>query len=286
MPSHPPFLRASRSSVSLALSLAVSVVFVPTTARADQPLWELGLGAGLLHLPHYRGSDQYRNWLLPIPYFQYRGEVFRADREGAHALLVDNERLKFDLSLAVNTPTRSSDNRARAGLPNLSPTLEAGPSVKWIFGAGRAGAAEWTLDLRLPVRAVFTVDRNPALIGYTASPVLNLDWASGGWNTSWQVGPVAASSAYNRYFYGVPGAFATAARPAFEARGGAGGWAATALASRRLGDFWLGSFAQYDSLAGASFAASPLVRSRHNLSFGVGLSYVFAVSQTRVPSDR
>lgn len=286
MPIHSPFIRASRASVSLTLALTVLAALVPSAARADQPLWELGLGVGLLHLPHYRGSDQYRNWLLPIPYFQYRGEVFRADREGAHALLVDNERLKFDLSLAVNTPTRSSDNRARVGLPNLSPTLEAGPSVKWILGAGRAGPGEWALDLRLPVRAVFTAERNARLIGYTASPVLNLDWSSQGWDTSWQVGPVAASSGYNRYFYGVPAAYATASRRAFEARGGAGGWAATVLASRRLGDFWLGTFAQYDSLAGASFDPSPLVRSRQNLSFGLGLSYVFAVSQTRVPDDR
>ena len=37
-------------------------------AQANEPLWELGLGAGALLLPHYRGSDQAHNWLLPVPY--------------------------------------------------------------------------------------------------------------------------------------------------------------------------------------------------------------------------
>ena len=284
MPSRALLIHTHRAIASMALVLCAATA--ATAARADQPLWELGLGAGLLHLPHYRGSDQTRGWLLPIPYFQYRGEVFRADREGAHAMLVDGDRMKLDLSLAVNLPTRSADNRARVGLPNLSPTLEAGPSVKWILDAGRSGTGRWALDLRLPVRAVFTVEKNARLIGYTASPVLNLDWSAQGWDTSWQLGPVAASSGYHRYFYGVPAAYATALRPAYEARSGAGGWAATVLASRRFGNFWLGSYAQYDNLAGARFNASPLVRSHSNVSYGVGLSYVFAVSETRVPSDR
>ena len=275
-----------RPLASAAVTLALFAALSPATARADQPLWELGLGVGWLHLPHYRGSDQSRNWLLPIPYFQYRGEIFRADREGAHALLVNEERLKFDLSLSFNTPTRSQDNLARAGLPNLAPTLELGPSVKWVLGAGRGSNGSWGLDLRLPVRAVFSLEKDARLIGTTASPVLNYDWSSQGWDTIWQIGPVAASRGYNRYFYGVPTASSTASRPAYEARGGAGGWAATALASRRFGDVWLGTYAQYDSLAGATFNASPLVRARSNFSVGVGLSYVFAVSQTRVPDDR
>jgi outer membrane scaffolding protein for murein synthesis (MipA/OmpV family) len=251
-------------------------------ARADQPLWELGLGAGALHLPHYRGSDQSRNWLLPIPYFIYRGEVFRADREGAHAVFVDGERLDLDISLAANTPTRSKDNRARAGLADLAPTVEVGPSAKLLL----TGGVGWKLDLRLPARAVITVERSPQVIGWTVSPVLNLDLRASGWDLAFNAGPVAASRKYNAYFYDVPAAQATAARPAYAARGGAGGWAFTTTASRRFGDFWVGSYVQYDSLAGAVFADSPLVRKRQNLAYGIGLSYVFKVSEARAPERR
>src|SRR5258708_19369460 len=48
-------------------------------ACAEQfPLWEAGLGIGATTLPHYRGSDQSRTWVLPIPYLDYRGEVFKS----------------------------------------------------------------------------------------------------------------------------------------------------------------------------------------------------------------
>jgi outer membrane scaffolding protein for murein synthesis (MipA/OmpV family) len=256
--------------------LWISFCSVPLAAQVELPLWELGLGMGLLHLPHYRGSDQYRDWTLPVPYFIYRGEVLRADREGAHAVLVDSERLDFDLSLAANLPTRSRDNRARVGMPNLAPTVELGPSVNLLLIRGK----DWKLDLRLPVRTVFTVETRARDIGWTASPVLNLDVAVSGWDVTLQGGPVAASQAYHAYFYEVAPIYASVSRPAYHAPGGAAGWAFTALASRRAGPCWIGSYVQVDRLDGAVFAASPLVTARQNLSCGVGLSYVFKVSRT------
>ena len=41
----------------------------------DLPLWELGLGAYALRLPDYRGSDQSRGYLYPLPYLRYRGKL-------------------------------------------------------------------------------------------------------------------------------------------------------------------------------------------------------------------
>ena len=91
------------------------------------PLWELGIGAAALHLPDYRGADQSRTYALPLPYVVYRGTWLKADRDGARALLLNTERVKVDVSLAAATPTRSSDNTARAGMPNLPDTAEIGP---------------------------------------------------------------------------------------------------------------------------------------------------------------
>ena len=55
------------------LGLLVAAGLVAAGAQAaDQPLWELGLGVAWVHLPHYRGSDQSRDWLLPVPYAVYR----------------------------------------------------------------------------------------------------------------------------------------------------------------------------------------------------------------------
>ncbi len=252
------------------------------SAHADQPLWEAGLGVGGLRLPHYRGSDQAHSLLLPVPYGVYRGEIFRATREGARAVLYDGERFDFDLSSAVTAPTRSADNRARAGMPDLAPTLELGPNLNVNLARG----AHWKVELRLPVRAVFTVQSRPQSLGWTFSPVLNLDLKAQGWDIGLQGGPVWGSRDFNSYFYDVAQPYANSTRPAYASGGGAGGWRFTTGASRRFGALWVGAFVRADTVAGASFEVSPLVKQRSQLGFGLAMSWVFATSEQRVSDDR
>ncbi|HRD95503.1 MAG TPA: MipA/OmpV family protein [Rubrivivax sp.] len=260
-------------------ALVVAAGLVTAGAQAaDQPLWELGLGAAWVHLPHYRGSDQSRDWLLPVPYAVYRGEILRANRDGARAVLLDSERFDFDISVSASAPTRSSDNRAREGMADLAATVEVGPNLNSTLARG----AFWKLDLRLPVHAVFTVQGKPRTIGWTASPVINLDLQWAGWNLGVQGGPRWASRRYHGFYYDVDTADATAVRPAYAAQGGYAGWRLMAGASRRLADFWLGAFVRADGVGGAVFDASPLVRQRHNLTYGLALSWVFSTSDERV----
>ncbi len=266
-------------------SAALVMVLLATPgvpARADEPLWEFGLGLAAVRLPHYRGSDQSHDWVLPLPYAVYRGRVFRADRDGARAVLLDTENLDFDLSLAATAPTKSRDDPARRGMPDLAPTLEFGPNLNLTLARG----ADWKAELRVPVRAVFTVQSSPRAIGATVSPALNLDLVAAGWDLGVQGGPLAATKAYHAYFYDVAPAYANDERPAYSADGGAAGWRLGTSASRRLGSWWLGGFVRADSLAGAVFEASPLVRQRHNLSFGVAASWIFMASSEHVADRR
>ena len=248
---------------------------------AVEPLWELGLGVGGLRLPHYRGSDQSHNLLLPVPYAIYRGKIFRATREGARAVLLDSERMDIDVSVAASAPTSSSDNRARAGMPDLAPTVALGPNLNLTLARGPT----WKVDLRVPVHAVFTLQRHSQTVGWTASPVLNLDLLWQGWNVGVQAGPVWASRQYHAYFYDVAPAYATSTRAAYSAPGGNAGWRWTAGASRRYGQFWLGGFVRGDSVGGAAFEPSPLVKQRSAYSFGLAMSWIFAVSDVRVAID-
>ena len=273
---HPP-----RRPLGVALA-ATLLLASATPADADQPLWELGAGAGALVLPHYRGSAQNHRWLLPIPYVVYRGDILRSDREGTRAVLLDTELLDVDLSFDGSLPTRSSDNRARTGLHDLAATLEFGPNVNVRLGKG----AGWKLNLSLPLRAAFAAESQPKSLGWTFAPVLNLDARWQGWNLGLQGGPQAASRSYNAYFYDVPSGGATPARPAYTARSGYAGWGVATSATRRVGDWWLAGFWRYDSVAGATFAGSPLVMQRSNQSVGLALSWVFKVSETRVPDPR
>ena len=248
---------------------------------AFEPLWELGLGVGGLRLPHYRGSDQSHNLLLPVPYAIYRGKIFRATREGARAVLLDSERMDIDVSVAASAPTSSSDNRARAGMPDLAPTVALGPNLTLTLARGTT----WKVDLRVPVHAVFTLQRHSQTVGWTASPVLNLDLQWQGWNVGVQAGPMWASRQYHAYFYDVAPAYATSTRAAYSAPGGNAGWRWTAGASRRYGQFWLGGFVRGDSVGGAAFEPSPLVKQRSAYSFGLAMSWIFAVSDVRVAID-
>jgi outer membrane scaffolding protein for murein synthesis (MipA/OmpV family) len=263
--------------------LLIAIAALPALALADeQPLWEIGLGVGALRLPHYRGSDQDHGWLLPVPYFVYRGEVLKADREGARAVLFERGSVEFDLSLGASLPTHSEDDEARRGMHDLAPTVELGPNLSWSLARG----AGWKVDLRVPVRAALTVESQPEMIGWTATPNLRLGLRpGGGWNLGLQAGPVWGSRRYHGYFYDVPREDAKPDRPAFEAAAGWGGAQATGTLTRRSGQLWTGAFLRYDTLHGAVFDDSPLVRRREHLSVGVALSWVFAASSRRVQED-
>lgn len=250
-------------------------------AQADRPLWELGMGIGALRLPHYRGSDQSHDWILPTPYFVYRGEILRADRDGARAVLVDADRFDLDVSLAATAPTRSRDNQARAGMPDLAPTFEIGPNANFTLARGPG----WKLQARLPVRAAFTFESDPRSIGWLATPNLNLDVRVSGWHIGVLGGPVFASRRFNGYFFDVPAVYATASRPTYSAPGGASGWRLVSGASRRVGSWWLGAFMIGDSVRHARFEPSPLVRRQETVAFGIAFSYIFAASSTQVRDE-
>ena len=243
------------------------------------PLWELGLGAGTLRLPHYRGADQSHTLLLPVPFVVYRGAIFKADREGARAVLLDTDTVEFDLSAAASAPSRSEDNDARRGMADLAPTLELGPNLNWTLARDAAPLPRWSVQLRAPVRAVLTLQRDARWIGWIATPNLNLDLRTlGGWNLGLMAGPVFGSQRLHAYFYDVPDAQAMATRPAYRAHGGAAGAHAVLGLSRRDGPRWLGGFVKLDTVRGAVFADSPLVRQRSNWSAGVAVSWVLLQS--------
>jgi MipA family protein len=267
--------------LALARAAVASCALALPAARADQPLWEAGLGVGVLRLPHYRGSDQSHTWVLPVPYFVYRGEFLRADRDGARAMLLDSERLDVDVSLAATAPTRSEDNRARAGMPDLSPTVEFGPNVNFTLARG----ASWKLQARVPVRAAFTLESGPDMIGWLATPNLNLDLRTHGWNVGVLTGPLFGTRRMNGYFFDVAPQFATPQRPSYRAPAGYAGWRLVSGVSRRIGEFWLGGFVAADSVNGARFDDSPLVRRRDTVAFGFAVSWVFAQSGQRVARE-
>jgi len=254
-------------------------------AASGEPLWELGIGAAAVRFADYRGSDHQRVYALPLPFVAYRGRFLRADRDGARAILFAGRRVEVDVSLSASVPTRSKDNDARRGMPDLSGTFEIGPNLN--LELWQSADRKLKLDLRMPLREAVTLQGSPRGIGVTFSPNLNLDVRNfaGRWNLGMLAGPLFADRKYHEHFYGVAPEFATATRTAYSAPGGYAGWRATTAFSRRLGNAWLGGFVRYDDLHGAAFADSPLVKRQSSVTAGFGISWIFAVSNQRVAAS-
>ena len=277
--------RAAPLAPAVALAALVSVATVPPDASAAQlPLWEAGLGAGALSLPDYRGADRSQTYVLPVPYFVYRGEILKADRQGVRGIFFNNDRVDLNASLNASAPVDSSDNSTRAGMPDLKPTIEAGPSFDVTLW--RSVAHRMKLDVRLPIRAGFTIESSPQYIGFLFTPRLNLDisdvggWE--GWNLGLLAGPLYGDRKQHRYFYSVEREFATPERPEYEARGGYGGMQFLAAMSKRFPSFWVGGFVRYDTLSGAVFDDSPLVRTKNYVAGGIAVTWLLGESSRKV----
>jgi outer membrane protein len=154
----------------------------------------------------------------------------------------------------------------------------------------RDRSREWSFEARLPVRAAIATDLSHTQhIGYVAYPHLHLFTRPllGGakWNLGMQAGPLFATQKYHDYFYAVDPEFAAPGRPAYEASAGYSGALALVSLSRRFPRFWVGAFARYDSLKGATFESSPLVRRDYAVMAGFALAWIFAESEKRVDVD-
>lgn len=277
-------LASAPGLAGLLLGLGASA---PALGAEDKPLWEAGAGVAAVSFPAYRGSDQRQTFVLPTPYFVYRGEFLKADRDGVRAELFDSDRAELTVSAALSPPASSEDIRARAGMPDLRANFEVGPQLNLTLWQTEGKARQ--LKLLLPLRAAYTLERNPKSLGWVLHPKLNLDLSdlSGlpGWNVGLQAGPLFGDRKQHQYFYGVDAAYATADRAAYRAGAGFAGMQYLVGVSRRFGNQWVGAFLRYDSLRGAAFEASPLVRTRNYVAGGVAVSWVLGESSERVRVD-
>ncbi len=280
-------LRASRGSVAL-LAVAIAALAVPPRARAEQfPRWEAGLGASVLRFSDYRGSDEFRSYLFPLPYFVYRGERIKVDRESIRGQFFKTDRVELDVSINGTVPLKSKDNAARTGMPDIDATLEIGPSLN--TNLWRSDDRRINLILKLPIRGVIASDfKNFESVGWVSHPQISWDvknFNNSGWHLGMLIGPTYHSAGYNRYLYSVAPQFATATRPAYEAKAGYGGANIIGGISKRFGRTWFAGFAKYDRLSGAAFADSPLVKKRSYATFGIAVTYIFSESKTLVDAD-
>ncbi len=135
-----------------------------------------------------------------------------------------------------------------------------------------------------PLRAVFDLSDSLSQRGLAFEPGLVLARnTSSGWQLERQRRcwcQATASSPTPSTAWRPP--FATAARPAYEAKSGLIAFRLGATASRPITPDWnFFTFARVDTVAGAANDNSPLVRQKTGATVGVGVSYTFLRSERR-----
>jgi outer membrane protein len=276
---------ASLPRRALLLAAALAAAAAAPSPAEEKPLWELGLGTGLLVFNDYRGADTTHAYPLPIPYFVYRGTFLKSDHDGVRGELFDQDVVELNLSVNATTPVRNDS--ARHGMPDLRSTLEIGPALD--VHLWRSADRRLKLDLRVPARAAFTIEASPRMIGGFLAPNISLDIAQYrgeyGWKLGLLAGPLFADRRYDEYFYSVAPQYATTGRPAFAAAGGFAGTQTLVSLTRRYATYWIGAYLRHDSLVGASFAESPLVRRDSYWSGGFAVTWMIRQSSRLVESE-
>ena len=247
---------------------------------ADLPLWEVGAVAGVLSTPAYPASNQQSRRALVLPYFVYRGDIIRADRNGLGARMVHTDNFEFDVGFSASLPASSNDIELRHDMPDLGTLLEFGPRIKVKLAAP---APDQRVTLEVPLRAVLEFNGGVRQVGYALEPKLAFEHtAADDWRIKAAVSLVLGDQQLNQYFYSVPAAYATAARPAYEASSGLISSRITVDGSKHLSpDLRLFAFARYDLYEGSANRASPLYAQNYGTSVGVGLAWTLGRSEAR-----
>ena len=275
-----------RKIIERCWSVLAGLCLLTTAAQAaeERPLWELGAGVAAFSFPAYRGSDQTNNFLMPVPLFTYHGDFLKADRQGIRGSFFDSDRLDLTLSLALSAPASSKDIAIRAGMPDLKGTFEIGPEMDVTLW--RSDNRDRFVKLLLPLRTAITVQSSAKSIGWVFHPKLNMDVTDlpglPGWNLGTLAGPMFGDQRQHAYYYSVDTQYATAARPAYEAKAGYAGMQYLVALSKRYPSYWVGGFLRYDNLSGATFADSPLVREKDYVAAGLAITWILGESSTRV----
>ncbi len=256
----------------------------------QRPLWEFGLFNAAARLPHYRGSDEYKWYVLPLPYIIYRGDIIRANREGIRGIFYDSEYIETSISLYGNPPV-SSDNKAREGMSDLDAIFEIGPGIKWfVFGRHPKDS----LYLRLALRAAYSLGFDHGVnISYQGlRSGINLIYFNQsffekyGLSYGLNAGIDFSNSQLHSYFYDVGHEDVRPGRPYYKSDSGYSGFSLAGTLQKKLTDnLSLGFYSRWDNISGAVYDDSPLVKRDNNFIFGTALTWKIAESKKMVSFD-
>lgn len=282
-PSPRPAARA-RATGCAALALALACAAPLPAAAVERPLWEVGAGGLVGSFEAWPAAAERSTVGLLYPWFVYRGEVLRVQDGSVTARLVDRRRFVFDMSFDAAPAARSRDTGARAGMPGIGWLLEAGPRLRMRLDDPADRDERWFGSLS--ARAAVSIDGGVTARGFVVAPsvdYLNRKLLGTRLTLNASLAAEFATADYTDHLYGVEPRYATAARPAYDARGGYLGTRLYGSAQYRWNEtVTLFAFVDAGLYGGAANRASPLFERSRGGSAGVGLAFTLARSATRV----
>ena len=96
----------------------------PDVEGVQKPLWEAGVAGFGLTGPAYPGANDDIGRGLVLPWFIYRGPVWRAAGGTVGARMVKNSFAEFDIGFSGALRASSDDVKVRSGMPELGFLLE------------------------------------------------------------------------------------------------------------------------------------------------------------------
>ena len=282
--SRSPKVKAFLPILTTSFLVGTALAEKPASEYKELPLWEFGIFSGVAEIPHYPGSSETDTYVLPLPFFIYRGDRVQSDREGLKSVFVDTDHWKINMSLSGKPPVQE-DNKAREGMPELHPLLELGPALSYFFirepdlklyfFSALREVSEWDLlDVR---HAGFR--GTTELIAQKKIHLRDDDVIHCGF----RFGAVFSDADYHAVFYDVPAAFATETRMPYRTGGGYSGLILSSSLLYRFNDrLALGGFLKYDYLPGADFEDSPLVQQDDNITAGIAMIWTARKSSKTV----
>ena len=238
---------------------------------------ELGVGILSFKVPHYRGSDQRKDYFFPLPFFIYSSKNIEAEPSFVRGTFFRKGRFALKLSILAGLSVESKTNRARQGMPNLGFTLESGPMV--LIKLWTSQDKKHYISFESPFRYVVEIDRSPKGVGLFVIPYLN--WVNLPKKETWNWGMelsyaiLFADENYHDHFYSVGSDYVRPGRPQYTAKGGFNGTSWVLILNRRFTNLYLVPFLRYDSIKGAAFEDSPLVRQKDFFVLGMGTFWLF-----------
>ncbi len=266
------------------LLISLLMLFPVLSAQADKlRFWEVGAGISYFSSPHYLGSDQSENYILPYPHIILKSDVFNVDRSSIEGRVTKSNFFKIDVSFSGRLKVDEGDNLAREGMSGLDYVLEAGPAFKFLMYQN--SSKKFNLSFDVPLRAAIATDfKGVEGVGWRVVPTINMHHSWGDdqyWEIDSQVRYLYNSEKYNDYFYTVGAQYETADRAEYKADQGPGGIELKVRLKTSYKKMVLGVFALYTDVSSAVFADSPLVVVEHNFTMGIFASWIFATKGER-----